>query len=284
MAQENNDKKTSIDSENIFDEFTDSENIQDEIHKVEQSKNKDMYYYFKKISTLFFVLNTLGLIVLLLWALYIYVQNGDTKKEYSFLSPLCTIFMWRSDITPGTCYGVSPILAEYESKLSSTSEQQTKDIIPILWDIYSIENFNLSKKVSFLLEKNESRLRPLEIMSAFDDLKNTFSPTDKQEISCYNILISENMLTLSCDAFSSDWNTDIVTLNDGSIETLPWGGTSISRASSFMYFIDNYRDSPFQIIQKPQTLSSVWVQSWPYTQKTTFTMEMKYTWKNDLTF
>jgi hypothetical protein len=56
-------------------------------------------------------------------------------------------------------------------------------------------------------------LKPLEILEAFDSLKNTFSPTDKQEISCYDISIREDILDITCDAFSSDWNTDIVTLN-----------------------------------------------------------------------
>ena len=58
-------------------------------------------------------------------------------------------------------------------------------------------------------------------MVAFDELKNTFSPTDKGEISCYDLYIRDNSLSISCDAFSSDWNSDIISLNNDIIETLP---------------------------------------------------------------
>lgn len=285
MAQKNTEENNiSTDSDNIFDEFTNSDDIKEEISKKEKQQQRDMYYYIKKSGSFFFTINIILFIVLIVGAFYIYIQEGEWKKEYRFLSSVCNIFLWSTNITPGTCYGVSPILWEYENLLSNNIDSQARKIFPILWDIYSIENFNLSRKVSFLLEKSDTRLKPLEILVAFDNIKNIFSPTDKEEISCYDMFISDNMLNITCDAYSSDWNTDIVTLNQGAIETLPWGGTSISRASSFIYFIENYHNSSFVILEKPQTLSYLPIQLWPYTQKTTFTLKMEYTSKKDLIF
>jgi hypothetical protein len=285
MAQEKGTQENiSIDSENIFDEFTDSEGIKNEIARTEKLQHKDIYYYMKKVGTLFFTINITVFIVLLVGSFYIYIQERETKTEYGFLSSVCNLFLGTNNITPGTCYGVAPILREYEALLSKKVVDQSIELFPILGGIYSIENFNLSKKVSFLLEKDAFRLKPLEILVAFDELKNIFSPTDKEEISCYSIYIVDNTLNITCDAFSSDWNTDIITLNKGNIEILPGWGTSISRASSFIYFIENYRESSFSIILKPEAFTSVGVQLGPYTKKTTFSLELQYDPKENLTF
>jgi hypothetical protein len=277
-------ESTSIDSENIFDEFTNSEDIRNDIAKVEERTRKDMYYYMKKIVGFFYTINVIIFMILIFGSLYIFIQEKETKTEYKFLSSICNIFLGTNELTSGTCYWVTPILREYKWLLSKKIVNQSNELFPILGDIYSIENFNLSKKVSFLLEKEASRLKPLEILVAFDELKNTFSPTDKEEISCYNLYVTDNMLNMTCDAFSSDWNTDIVTLNKGNIEILPWWGTSISRASSFIYFIENYRESVFTIILKPESLTSTTIQSGPYTQKTTFNLEMRYALEENLPF
>ena len=94
MAVENpSQQESSIDSENIFDEFTNSQDIKDEIAKTENLKQKDMYYYLKKLNSVFFIANMLLFIFIILGALYIYVQEKETKKEYSFLSPICNLFL-----------------------------------------------------------------------------------------------------------------------------------------------------------------------------------------------
>lgn len=285
MAQEKNQQEnTPIDSENIFDEFTNSEDIKDEVSKQEQLQQKDTYYYLKKVGTLFFTLNTILFIGLVVSSFYIFIQEDSTKREYGFLVPICNIFLWSNEITPDSCFGVTPILEEYEAKLSKKINDQSIELFPVLWDIYSIENFNLSRKVSFLLEKNATRLKPIDILVAFDELKNVFSPTDKGEVACYDIFIANNILNITCDTFSSDWNTDIVTLNNWNIEILPSWGTSISRASSFLYFIENYRDSLFTIVQRPEALTSTAIQSGPYTQKTTFSVELQYSPEENLNF
>ena len=125
---------------------------------------------------------------------------------------------------------------------------------------------------------------PLEILEEFDRVKNKFSPTDKWEISCRDISISLWKINITCDAFSADWNTDIVSLDEERITELSWWGTSISRASSFLYFFENLPDSRFEILDKPQTFTSENVQLWPYTQKTTFEFQLQYIEDFNLSF
>jgi len=88
--------------------------------------------------------------------------------------------------------------------------------------VYALENFNLSKKVVFLLDTSKNKLRASEIITSFDEIKNQYSPVDKEEISCYDLSISDQkVLTITCDVFSSDWDTKIVSLKDGIKSTIP---------------------------------------------------------------
>ena len=286
MAQDTNKSNNlDFDSENIFEEFTQSEEIQNEVQEFEQKNEKDLFYYLKKLNSFLFSIN----IVIFLWitvsALYIFVQTSETKKEYNFLTPICDIFLGNNNIAQNTCYGVTPILNEYEGFLDTEKEKQAEKVLDLLGEIYAIENFNLSRKVSFLLERTNSRVRPLEIIEAFDDLKKTFSPIEKKEISCYDLAVHEwNILELSCDAYSPDWDTKIIDLNDGGIALVQGGGTSISRASSFIHFIDNYENTSFQVLEKPEKLSAQEIQSGPYTQKTTIQLRLQYQAADDLSF
>jgi len=271
-----------INSENIFDEFTGSQDIQEELDKNDKKWEKDIYYYLGKFSGFLLTANILLFLTIIAWFWYVYVQSNDSKTEYSFLAPVCNLFLWSTEIYPSTCYGVTSALNEYNTLLDTLSEQQSKRILPLLWDTYSLENFNLSKKVAFLLEKSNDRLRPLEILGEFDTMKNIFSPTDKSEISCYDISIAEDSISMTCDSFSSDWNTDIVSVENTTLKTLEWWGTSISKASSFIDFFERYPNSPFEVTKKPEKYGSESFQSWPYTQKTTFRFELLYTGSNTL--
>lgn len=277
--------ESNIEDQNIFEEFTESEKIQDEVKNYEQKQSRDLFYYLRKINTLLFSINVIIFIGLLGGFLYTYVQSDTSKKTYDYLNPICNVFLWDIEIELHTCYGVSKVLSDYTEKLEWEKMSQARKILPLIWDLYSIDNFNLSKKVSFLLDKSESRLRPLKILWAFDEVKSAFAPIDKSEISCYDILIGDwDILTITCDAFSPDWDTKIVDLQDGNIWFVAWWGTSISRASSFIHFLENYSKSPFQVLQKPKKLSSETVQSWPYTQKTTIQLRLQYFEPQALTF
>ncbi len=271
-----------INSENIFDEFTDSQDIKTELEKNDKNNEKDVYYYMKKISSFLLSINIVLFLLVISCFWYIYIQNNKEKTEYSFLNPICSLFLGSETIYPGTCYWVTPSLQEYTSKLDKIWLEQSKLILPLLGDTYSLENYNLSKKVDFLLNKWKTRLKPLEILSEFDKMKDLFSSTDKSEITCYDILIIEDIISMSCDSFSSDWNTDILRVENTLLQTVRWGGTSISKASSFLNFLEKYSLTPFTIIEKPEFYSSETFQSWPYTRKTSFEFSLRYSAQTSL--
>lgn len=278
MAQDNDiSADMDFDSQNIFDEFSDSEEIAQEVKQIEEKEKKDIYYYVKNLNTFLFVVNILIFLSICISAVYIYIQSGENKKAYNFLSPICGVFLWDVSQESGRCYGVTPILKEKKDLLSSQKTLQAESIIELLGEVYSIENFNLSKKVSFLLDKTQTRVKPLEILANFDAIKTSFAPTDKWELSCYDIKItSDSIMEVTCDAYSSDWDTQIVGLDKWSVSYITGWGTSISRASSFISFIENSTDSPFVVVEKPSALNSEEIQLGPYTQKTTMKLKLQY--------
>jgi hypothetical protein len=94
MTQENPaDDNITIDSGNIFDEFTNSDDIKAEINRTEILQQKDMYYYFKKANTFILTINIIIFVALIIGSLYIFVQEQESRKEYSFLSPICRVFL-----------------------------------------------------------------------------------------------------------------------------------------------------------------------------------------------
>lgn len=275
-----------FDSQNIFDELSWAQEVWDEVQKIEETENKDMFFYLKKFNTFSFFLNIILFLSIWVWSLYVYVQSQEEKKAYPFLTPICSLFLWNIDTEENNCYGINSIFSDYEEKVEELKIQQAEQIAPLLSEVYTIENFSLSPKIAFLLEKTETRLRPLEIIMAFDEMKNIFAPIDKKELRCYNMKISQgDILDVTCDAFSSDWDTSIVNLWEGdSISPVNGGGTSISKASSFIYFLENHSKSKFQVISKPDTLSKQEVQELPYTQITTIHLELRYTNLSNLSF
>ena len=264
-------------TQNIFDELSESQNIWEEVLQMEEKQRRDFYYYLAKLNKSFLFINIFISIFIAFSAVYIYVQSKDTRIELSFLAPVCELFLWSQEITPNTCFGITPVLEEYQWNLDQETQKQWESLIQLVGDVYAIENSHLSRPTVFLLEKTQDRLRPLEILREFDELKNTFAPIDTSEISCYDLVMSsDRIFSLTCDAFSSDWDTSIANFSEWKLSYVSSGGTSISRASSFMDFIDSYSDSPFRVREKPKTLTSDAIQNGPYTQRTSFSMELEY--------
>lgn len=280
-----NKSQDSLDTENIFDEFISASNIKEEVAKVDISADKDFFYYLKKISSFFLFINIAFFLLIILWLGYIFIQNSESDRQYSILKPICSIFLWDARIWWNSCYWLTPMLAKYSQNLDTEKREVSQRVIPLLEEVYSIENFNFSQRARFILQKGDDRLQVLDILSAFDVLKTKFAPRDKSEISCYNISIMRgNILELSCDVFSSDWDNGITSLNNGSISFLDGGGTSISRASSFIEFLEHYPNSPFDLLDKPKTYSVENIQNGPYTKKTTIQIQLWYTKNSDLIF
>ena len=286
---EENKKPLPIESEsdawNIFDEFTHAEEVVREVKEIQKAEEKDIFYYIKMLSLVFLVINIILGIWVLLFFSYRYIQNTPEKKPYNFLAPICQLFLGSKDYAPGTCFSITSMVQEYRDTYNTTRKSQMEQILPLLGEKYSIENFNDSKKVKFLLDEEATRLRPLDILTAFDEIKFKFSPQDKSDIFCSSINITSNGdISISCDVYSSDWDTKIITLDEGTISFLPSGGTSISRASSFIYFLEHITDSPFTIIDKNIALNVEDVDKPPYTKKTMIQLKLKYRDTESLSF
>lgn len=277
MSAGEKDTNVEFNSENIFEELTGWVDIQKEVQKEELKKEKWGYYYLNIFINFLIYINVSSVVWLILFSAYGYIQSSEKGTEYDFLSPICSVFLWESSWKFTSCYGVSYKLNELNTSVENLKSSQTSMLIPVVWDIYSLENFNLSRKVSFLLDKSQNRLRPAEILKDFDEVKSQYSSVDKSEIQCNDITISgEWLLDISCDVYSSDWDTKIVTLDDGVKSYKKWWGTSITRAISFLDYIEKSVWSPFSIIQKPKTLWYTKIQSWPYTQKTEISFTLKH--------
>lgn len=265
----------SLSDNNIFEELSWSEELKQEMSNNEEKSKKNTFYYLKKANTFFIPLNTLFLIWVMLFFWFYYFQISSSQS-YSFLSPICSNLISEHN-NSGNCYGVSYLLENKKNELSEIEKNQANSITPIFTDAFAKNNFHLSRKMTFLLDTSVNRLRPIEIISEFDTLKNMYASVDKSEITCFDIQISEdNMLSLSCDVFSSDWDKNIVIFEDGIKTNKSGWGTSITKAASFIDFIKFYDESPFTVLEQDDNFSSVAVQIPPYTQKTTIDLELQY--------
>jgi len=277
MDQEN--KKT-IESENIFDEFSQGESLVQEVKKTNESFDRDIFFYVSVSIKVLIAINIFLFTSFIVLIAYVYIQNDTQGKNIWFLQPVCGIIVWDIKNSIDGCKSVTSLNNQYKTKLEDAKVAQTQTIVPLLGEEYALKNYNFSKKVLFLLDKSESRLKPLDILSEFDALKLMYEPIDKAEITCFDIEISnDDVLNISCEAYSSDWDTKIVDLNNGNIGQLKSWGTSITRAISFMNFIENAPNSPFKIIEKTNILNAEDVDLAPYTKKTVFQLQLKYSKK-----
>lgn len=280
MAEKNTKNSHEMDfgSENIFSDFRDSEKISKEVKRTEEKLSRDMFFYLKYLNSAFFIGNIVLFCLIFIIIGYLFIQNSDAKKEYGIFAPICHIFLWSKDIAPNTCYGVKALNSELKSKLNALEKRQAQAIIPIMSERYAIENFSFSKKMTFIIEKSRSRLKPKELIAHFDELKLKYAPIDKSEVSCRDIQISgNNFMKITCEAYSSDWDSRIIKMEKWNINYMEWGGTSISRASSFIDFLERHPDSRFMVIDRPKFFTIQEVQEeGPYTQKTSFTITLEY--------
>lgn len=266
-----------ITTENIFDEFVES---QDTLKEIQHGKEKKQIYdYLKTWNVIFMFLNITLFFVVIAFYFYGYFQEKTEKTEVIFFKPICSFILGSAYTSWDPCYSVTSVLNEYKWKLATSEEAITKEMVWIMSELYGINNFNYSNKVIFLLEKTNSRLKPLTILQDFDEIKKEFTSSfERSNVSCQNIIINEdNRMSLNCDIFSSDWDTSIIDVKNGVRSILPGWGTSISRASSFINFIENHNSKRFSVLEKPMQLSSSpTIEEWPYTQVTTINLELQY--------
>jgi hypothetical protein len=275
MQEEN---KNNQDIWNIFDDFSIDDNLKKEVQSEEQKASKDIFFYLWKTNIVFSGLNVILVLLLIIASSYIFIQRISTPWMYSFLEPLCSIFVWRADIYNAWCSSVTYALNDYNIILQNEEKSQADILIPLVQDIYAIEDFFTSRRVTFALDTSVSRLRPLEILESFDLLQSDFAPIDKLEVFCPEISINNvGVIDFTCQAHSSNWDRSLTRLQDGiRIQTEDIWGTSISKAINFIDFIENSPWSRFRIIERPLSFSAESVQFWNYTRRTSFRFTAEY--------
>jgi len=85
-------KEINIDSTNIFDEFDVDEKLKEEIDNAEKQKKKNLWYYISLVSNFFTIINMIILLGFILLGWYIYIQNDETIKDASYLTPICNVY------------------------------------------------------------------------------------------------------------------------------------------------------------------------------------------------
>lgn len=268
----------SLDNENIFEDFATDDTLGKEVQTLEEQKKKDLYFYLWIGSTVLKIANALLLIMIAIGLVYFYIQNQEENQDYSMLSPVCYLFLGQASSDLQTCYGVTYYLKQVENNKEKETQTQAQEITGVLGDLYLVNNFVYSQVVDFLLRTSNNRLTPVEILSEFDALKNKFEPIDKSKISCSNIVISTPwVFEARCEAFSSDWDSQVSEIQEGILWVSDSWGTSISIASSFIDFIENTSESNFTLIEKQKVFFSTDVFGVGiYTKKTPFTLKLKY--------
>ena len=272
-------QNSQIDSTNIFEDFKADTKLWKEIKDQEQKAAKDMFYYLKIFTGWFKVINLIAILCVCVFLLYSFFQNRESFENYSFLSPVCNLFLWDVGSDVSGCYWLTSFSNKIDQDIKVKKEAQFERVLPLFEHVYELDNFTNSREVSFLLDTSESRLRPLKILSAFDVLKNKFEPIDKSKIQCFDLVIRDDMtLSARCEAYSSDWDSDIT-----GIDNSKSSGTSISVASSFIDFLENTAWSQFSVISKQKVFDFETVSgNGIYTKKTNFDLELRYTDTNNL--
>jgi len=272
-------KENELDS-TIFDDFDINSELWEDINYIKKEINKDSYDYLISIGGF---LKYINLTIILIWIIafsYISIQNNKTLNNSSLLDPICSIILGdKIENTKGLCSSLWYIEKQKKDELLKLNKSTFKEEIWRLAQIYKKENFLNSKEVIFLLEKWDSRLRPLKILSLFDDLKNKFEPLLKSKILCFDLSITDkSILSASCYAYSTWWEEAwILWFNwDVNLEKkVAW--TSISLASSFLNFLEK-QDSELSLLEKQKIFSieSIVDTSSAYTKRTPFSIKMKY--------
>jgi hypothetical protein len=116
--------------------------------------------------------------------MYIDIQSDKEYNNKTLIDPICPIFIDDIENTTTFCSSIAFLQDNYTTRLEKLKEDQTTKIIKVIEDLYKIDNFTKTKEVLFLLYKSENKLRVLDILNNFDNIKNEFYSLDKQKIQC----------------------------------------------------------------------------------------------------
>lgn len=264
---------------NIFADFTDDKKLKEDISKIEEKKKKTPLYYIGVSSSILKSINISFFLAITLFFAYYNIQESESF-DLSAFDPVCWVFLWSTPTPDEWCMGIKGYTNKVDAKIADMKNQQYQKIVSVIGDIYSNENFLYSKEMSFIIWESDSRVKPLQILKEFDRLKNQFEPVEKSRITCNSLDFSEgNVFKITCDAYSSDWETKIVGFSGDKSQTMVQG-TSISLANSFINFLQENATN-FTITDKQKVFSATQInEAGPYTKRTEFTIEMIYNTNN----
>lgn len=278
MASENKDVLESIDSSNIFDEFETGE-LQGELEAKKQKK--DLYDYLSMAWWAISVIFWIWFVIALMGFGYSFYQNTDSEDGSALLSPICFLFTWDTPSINGTnCNSITSLNTYYKDKIADTKESQFTKINSLLEEVYKIENFNKSKEVIFLTTQSQNKVPVTEILNDFDNLIYEYDSSKLNQIQCKNIQIDDSMvITMTCSTFTGDSDRSIRGMSGND----KINGTSITLASSFLYYIENNSDK-FIIQDKQRTFKKepYYSDDNIYTSQTKFELKMQYIPTNNL--
>lgn len=272
---------------NIFSELSEKLDVWNK--KDDQGKpSKDKWYYINLSWAFFWTINIILLFILVVGWLYIYIQNSETMYDKWYLNPFCMFMLWdlQSDKLTSGCSSIWALNAQYLSETDTLKKNIWESLDAIYPDFYWNVNFSTSPTMDFLAASAARKLKALDMLNDFDRLKNDFSLWDKQLVICNNMeIIHDGTLTTNCEVYGRGWQD--VDLRDSrwiiwstwQVNDLIWW-TDITRARSFLNFIDKNPKYNFQLLNKQKTFESKpnYQIQW-FTSSTTVSLELKY---NDL--
>lgn len=278
MTSENKDVLESIDSSNIFDEFETGELTQELENK---KKKKDMYDYLSMIGSAMSTVFWIAFIIAVIGFAYTHYQSDEKRENSSLLAPICFLFTWDTpSSTANSCTSITALNKYYEGLISTTQSQQFEKINALLEEVYKIENFNKSKEVIFLTTQTQNKVPITEILTDFDNLIYEYDSSKLNQIQCKDISVDDSMVvTLNCSTYTGDSDRSIRWMSGN--EKI--NGTSITLATSFLYYIENNSDS-FIIQDKQRTFKKepYYSDDNIYTSETKFELKMQYIPSNNL--
>jgi hypothetical protein len=260
---------------NIFADFTNDKKLSEDVNKIEEKKKKTPLYYIWITTNILKSLNIVFFLWIVTFYAYYYAQKSD-NIDLSLLDPVCSLFIGNVSSLDNGCTWVTSLLNKIENQTETLKKTQYSKISSVIWDVYATENFIYSKEISFLIDKSKTRVKPLEVLKEFDRLKNEFEPYEKSKIICSDLVFSVgNNLKVTCEAYSSDWDSKIVGFSwDKSRESVQ--GTSISVANSFLNYIQE-NSQVFTLLNRQKVFSTFPInENGPYTKKTVFYIELGY--------
>ena len=264
---------------NIFNDFDSDASLQVELKNIKEKESKDMFYFLSKFLIVLEIIVVLAFLFSIWGFLYTYIQKDSEFSNKEFLNPICSIF--NGDLVDewAWCSSISYNKRIIDSRLKELNKEQAKLVLNILPMIYEKENFLKTKEIAFLNDKSQNKLKVLDIIAKFDQVKNEFTWVEKKKLQCNNLTISakDRTLSMKCEAYANGYTSWIIwpSWNKNS-ESDSLSGTSISIANSFINYIEKNYTKYFSVIDRQKTFDVepiVW--SWAYTKKTPFDLKLK---------